>query len=64
MSARAGPLDEAGLRLECLRLSVAVPEHWQHTVERAQAYFDFITGASAMSPREAINAALDAANVS
>jgi len=52
------------LRLECLRMAAGgFSEHPNETVARAQAYYDFLTGANAMSPREAINTALDAANV-
>lgn len=63
--------EEMRFRLECLRLATGIATsiieaeagNAGDTVARAQRYYDFITGASAASPRDAINAALDAANV-
>jgi len=58
------------LRLECLRMALGVASavlakdaNPGDTVARAQRYYDFVTGASSKSPREQIEAALDAANV-
>ena len=54
--------DEARkLRLECLKL--AVTAQLGDPVEEAARYFNFIFRGGALTPREAINSALDAAGV-
>ncbi|NIJ34321.1 hypothetical protein [Sphingomonas oligoaromativorans] len=65
------PDREIELRLECLRLACgfassiveAKASYHPTVVVFAQRYFEFITGASATPPREALDAALDAADV-
>jgi hypothetical protein len=49
------------LRLECLRLANDVHEHRTEVVNRASAYFDFITGADRAAHAEKAKAAIDEA---
>lgn len=51
------------LRLEALRLANGFGEQHDAIVERATAYLAFLTGETALTPRERVTAALDAANV-
>ena len=51
------------LRAELLHLAHDPTLPPRAVVERAEAYFDFVTGKSAQTPRQVIDAALDAADV-
>lgn len=56
-------LDKRAIALECLTLASGAGEPTDTTVARARAYFDFIAGEATKTPRERIEAALDAANI-
>ncbi|MCB4863199.1 hypothetical protein K7W03_26865 [Sphingobium sp. PNB] len=58
-------MSDIEIRLECLRLANAgFGELPSDIVSRARAYHDFLTGKSDQTPRQIIDAALEAANVS
>lgn len=57
-------MSDVEIRLECLRLANAgFGERPEDIVVRSRAYYDFLTGKSDQTPRQIIDAALEAANV-
>jgi hypothetical protein len=57
-------LEDRELRMQCLELATGSPEFdAAGVVYRARAYYDFATGASDLTPRQKIDAALDQSNV-
>jgi hypothetical protein len=56
------PDHQVETRLECLRIASGAGIGF-NTTELAQAFYDFVSGEPASSPREKIDAALDDAGV-
>jgi hypothetical protein len=62
--AKGTPMPELDRELRVRALELAVSTHEGHeAVARATNYYAFLTGTSDRSPRETVNAALDAAGV-
>jgi len=56
-------MEEHDIRLACLKLAHEMDGTPAEVVDRAKVYADFVLGLPAKTPRQIIDAALEAANV-